>query len=394
MNKLLISGIIVVLLMSTTVLAQNNDDLSWEEYRQQRQQQLNQFQASEDSSLFASIAEYERYVFEYEMEFNQFRDEMERQWGDFKERTQKNWVEYKNGGTVRWEVDFEAGEGTVEVLADENDNEDSLQINIEEAIIELIASRGSETEMPDDDNENAVLPEPVLDDQINIPESMNSVEYAKEAAKKVEIKEVQGEDGRTRKVAVLNLELVPDHLRKRAEKFRTEVETYSSQYEIDPTLVLAIIHTESFFNPMAKSHANALGLMQIVPRTAGRDVYRVLNQKDAVPSADFLFQPDQNVLFGSTYIDILMNRYLRGIENKTVHEYLVICAYNTGAGNVARAYINSTNFNQARDEINSMDPQQNYDHLLANLPWDETKDYLKKVTERRAQYKKWLSEAE
>lgn len=289
---------------------------------------------------------------------------------------------------MRWDVDFEEGSGTVEVIADENDNEDSLLTAIENSIVELIQSRGTESEMPGDDNE--VLPEPVLSDQINIPEDMDSLQYAKQISEQVEIKEVRGEDGQTRKIAVLNLQLVPDHLRKRAEKFRDEVETFSKQYDLDPTLVLAIIHTESFFNPMAKSHANALGLMQIVPRTAGRDVYRVLNGEDAVPSAEFLFNPKQNVLFGSTYIDILMNRYLRGIEDHTVHEYLVICAYNTGAGNVARAYINSTNFNNARETINSMSARENYDYLLENLPWDETKGYLKKVTERRAQYQEWI----
>ncbi|MDR9367425.1 MAG: murein transglycosylase domain-containing protein, partial [Balneolaceae bacterium] len=368
-------------------------DISWEEYRQQRQQQFEQLQAAQDSAMFANVAEYEQYIFEYQMEFDQFQQDMELQWGDFKERTKKNWVEYKKGGKVRWDVDFEEGNGTVEAIADENDNEDSLRLAIEETIVDLINSKGTKSEMPDDDEEE-VLSEPVLGGQIEIPEDMDSLQYAKEVSEKVEIKEVQGDDGQIRKVAVLNLELVPDHLRTRAEKFRAEVNTYSKQYELDPTLVLAIIHTESFFNPMAKSHANALGLMQVVPRTAGRDVYRVLNGKDAVPSEEFLFQPDQNVLFGSTYIDILMNRYMRGIEDKTVHEYLVICAYNTGAGNVARAYINTTNFNKARDTINSMSAQENYDYLLANLPWDETKDYLKKVTERRAQYQEWMSTGE
>lgn len=387
MKKILSAGFFVLIFGGIQVQAQ---DLTLEEYIQQRQQQLQQVQAETDSAMFASMAEYEAFVFQHELEFSQFKDEMERQWGDFKERTKKNWVEYKKGGKVRWDVDFEEGEGTVEVLADENDNEDSLRIAIEETIVDLIASKGSESEMPDDENEDNVLPEPVLSDQIDIPEDMDSLQYAKEKAEDIEIKEVQGEDGQVRKIAVLNLQLVPDHLRTRAEKYRNEVDTYSKKYDLDPTLVLAIIHTESFFNPMAKSHANALGLMQIVPRTAGRDVYRVLNGKDAIPSAEYLFNPDQNVHFGSTYIDILMNRYMRGIENKTVHEYLVICAYNTGAGNVARAYINSTNFNNARDKINGMTPQENYDYLLANLPWDETKNYLKKVSERRAQYQEWM----
>lgn len=388
MKKILSTGFAILLFGGFQVQAQ---DLTWEEYIQQRQDQLQQIKAETDSSMFASIAEYEAYVFQHELEFSQFRDEMERQWGDFKERTKKNWVEYKQGGKVRWDVDFEEGEGTVEVLADENDNEDSLRISIEQTIVDLIASKGSESEMPDDENEDNVLPEPVLSGQIEIPEDMDSLQFAKEVAEDIEIKEVQGEDGEVRKIAVLNLQLVPDHLRTRAEKYRNEVDTYSKKYDLDPTLVLAIIHTESFFNPLAKSHANALGLMQIVPRTAGRDVYRVLNGEDAIPSADYLFNPDQNVHFGSTYIDILMNRYMRGIEDKTVHEYLVICAYNTGAGNVARAYINSTNFNNARDKINSMSPQENYDYLMANLPWDETKGYLKKVSERRAQYQEWMS---
>jgi len=390
MKKTFAIAVSILFLSSTYIFAQDDSDITWEQYMQQRQQQLAQTQAEQDSALYASIAEYEAYVFQQELEFSQFREEMERQWGDFKERTKSNWVEYKNGGNVRWDVDFEEGEGTIEVLADENDTEDSLMADIERSILELMSSKGTETGMPDDTT-TGVLPEPILAGQIEVPEDMDSLQFAEELAEEVEIKEIEGEDGEIRKVAVLNLQLVPDHLRKRAEKFRNEVDTYAKQYELDPTLILAIIHTESFFNPMAKSHANALGLMQIVPRTAGRDVYRVLNGKDAVPSADYLFQPAQNVLFGSTYIDILMNRYMRGIEDKTVHEYLVICAYNTGAGNVARAYINSTNFNNARDTINSMTAQENYDYLMENLPWDETKGYLKKVTERRAQYQEWMS---
>ncbi|MEX2605425.1 MAG: murein transglycosylase domain-containing protein [Gracilimonas sp.] len=386
MKNALFVGISILLTTAIQVQAQ---DLTLEEYIQQRQDQLNQVQAAQDAALHASMAEYEAYVFQHEMEFNQFRDEMERQWGDFKERTKKNWVEYKKGGKVRWDVDFEEGSGTVEVLADENQSDEELMASVQETIMELISSRGTESEMPDEDEEE-ILPEPVLNNQLDIPAGMDSLEYAETITDAVEIKEVQGEDGKIRKVATLNLQLVPDHLRIRAEKFRNEVQRYSEQYDLDPTLVLAIIHTESFFNPMAKSHANALGLMQIVPRTAGRDVYRVLNGEDAIPSADYLFNPEQNVLFGSTYIDILMNRYMRGIDDKVVHEYLVICAYNTGAGNVARAYINTTNFNNARDTINGMSAQENYDYLLTHLPWDETKNYLKKVTERRKQYQEWM----
>ena len=383
--KTLTCALAIILTASLNAIAQND----FEDFVQQQQDEFDASVAEADAAVFSSLQDYDSYIEEQERLFNEFRDEMMREWGSFRERTKKNWVEYQNGGKVRWDVDFETGDGTVEVLADEEDDEASLRASIEDAVAELIQSKGTETEMPDEEVE--VLDEPVLADQVNIPEGMDVPEYAKEIAKTAEIKEVQGEDGEVRKIAVLNLKLIPDHLRVRASKFQTEVETYSSQYKIDPALVLAIIHTESFFNPMAKSHANALGLMQIVPRTAGRDVYRILNGKDAVPSAEYLFKPDQNVLYGSTYVDLLMNRYMKGITNKTVHEYLVICAYNTGAGNVARAYTGNTNFNEAREKINSLNAEENYNFLLENLPWDETKSYLVKVSERRRQYREWMN---
>lgn len=388
MKKSLLLCLLIVGMQHINVFAQ--DTLTVEQYMLERADILNALRSEADAAVAASMAEYEAFVFQHELEFSNFKDQMEQEWGSFKERDKSHWVEYIKGGKVRWEVDFENGEGMVEVLADENDNTDSLIADLENAIVELLASKGTETEMPDE-TEKEVLNEPVLNGQIDIPEDMDSLQFAKEVAQKAEIKEEQGDDGKIRRIAVLNLQLIPEALRIRAEKFRNYVENYSKQYELDPTLVLAIIHTESYFNPMAKSHANALGLMQIVPRTAGRDVYRVLNGKDAIPSPDYLYDPDKNVLFGSTYIDILMNRYMRGIEDKTVHEYLVICAYNTGAGNVARAYINSTNFSKARSKINSMSAQENYDYLLANLPWPETQDYLKKVSSRKAQYQEWMS---
>ncbi len=67
----------------------------------------------------------------------------------------------------------------------------------------------------------------------------------------------------------------------------------------------------------------------------------------------------------------------------------MIAAYNTGAGNVARAFNKdrSTNINKAAIVINSMSSQQVYDRLVKNLPYDETKNYYKKVNNRIALYK-------
>jgi membrane-bound lytic murein transglycosylase C len=48
----------------------------------------------------------------------------------------------------------------------------------------------------------------------------------------------------------------------------------SRKYGVDESLILAIMQTESSFNPYAVSRSDALGLMQVVQHSAGKDVFR------------------------------------------------------------------------------------------------------------------------
>ena len=52
-------------------------------------------------------------------------------------------------------------------------------------------------------------------------------------------------------------------------KYKEYVDKYSSQYNLDPLFVLAVIKTESNFDDDAHSHKNAVGLMQITVETGG-----------------------------------------------------------------------------------------------------------------------------
>lgn len=153
-------------------------------------------------------------------------------------------------------------------------------------------------------------------------------------------------------------------------------------------LLLAISHAESSFNPNAKSHIPAFGLMQIVPNSAGLDVARKHFKKDIAPTPEELFDPDTNITYGSAYISILDKSYLRKIKDPISRKYCAIAAYNTGAGNVAKAFNTdkSRNINRAISIINNLDNESVYSHLIANLPYDETKKYLKKVNKLEQQY--------
>lgn len=185
---------------------------------------------------------------------------------------------------------------------------------------------------------------------------------------------------------------LPDtYLQKKVAPFVT----YYSQFSKDQlSILLAISHAESSFDPNAKSHIPAFGLMQIVPNSAGLDVARKQFKKDIAPTAKELFDPKTNITYGAGYLDILTTRYLRKINNPISRRYCAIAAYNTGAGNVAKAFnLNrSTNINKAVALINQLDSEGVYAQLINNLPYDETKKYLQKVSKLDIQYQKNLEQ--
>ncbi|OED74732.1 murein transglycosylase [Vibrio splendidus ZS-139] len=192
-----------------------------------------------------------------------------------------------------------------------------------------------------------------------------------------------------KKVISYKVKLPENSLKARASKYSALAEKESKNWEIDAALIMAIMHSESAFRPDAKSHVPAFGLMQVVPTSAGHDVNKQVRNIDAPMKVSDLYQPVINVETGTAYLDILNSKYLRKIENDESRLYCVIAAYNTGAGNVARAFNEdrSTSIGKASKVINKMTPQEVYNHLVAKLPYDETKNYLKKVNSRIALYK-------
>ncbi|OED71672.1 murein transglycosylase [Vibrio splendidus ZS-139] len=193
----------------------------------------------------------------------------------------------------------------------------------------------------------------------------------------------------SKKVVSYKVKLPENSLKSRASKYTPLAEKESKNWEIDAALIMAIMHSESAFRPDAKSHVPAFGLMQVVPTSAGHDVNKQVRNIDAPMKASDLYQPVINVETGTAYLDILNSKYLRKIENDQSRLYCMIAAYNTGAGNVARAFNKdrSTSIGKASKVINKMTPEEVYNQLVAKLPYDETKNYLKKVNSRIALYK-------
>ena len=98
--------------------------------------------------------------------------------------------------------------------------------------------------------------------------------------------------------------------------WKEHIDNYSEQYNIDASLITAVIHVESRGNPNAVSYAGAQGLMQIMPKTG-----KSLGLDDA-------FDPKENIRAGVMYIAMLMDQYNN-------NEYATLWAWNAGGRRVA-----------------------------------------------------------
>jgi membrane-bound lytic murein transglycosylase C len=198
-------------------------------------------------------------------------------------------------------------------------------------------------------------------------------------------------NGTSKMVFYVQMNMVNAHMDKRALQYASTVRKHSDNTQVSRSLIYAVIKTESAFNPYAVSSAPAYGMMQLVPSSGGREAYRKAKGEDVMPSKEYLFDADNNIELGSTYLGVLLrDSPLREIGNPVSREYCAIAAYNTGPSNVFRAFSKSGNSrtrqNEALDRINAMKPDEVYDALRTKLPYAETRGYIAKVVDAKKRY--------
>lgn len=207
---------------------------------------------------------------------------------------------------------------------------------------------------------------------------------------KVSTQPMKGKASTSGQKLVLEIPFLSGYQKNLIAKYSEDIKTYAAKFDIPVSLILAIMQTESSFNPKATSSVPAYGLMQLVPRTAGIDAYNHVYGKKKIVAPDYLYDPVKNIELGVAYFNLLTNRYLRKVKDPLSRFYCAVASYNTGVGNVAKTFTGkSKSFSKAATIINKKTPEQVYQFLLKNLPADETRRYLVKVTKAQASYKKW-----
>lgn len=179
---------------------------------------------------------------------------------------------------------------------------------------------------------------------------------------------------------------------QRAQPYRNFIRQQAAKYKIEQALIYGVMEVESSFNPRAQSPVPAFGLMQIVPTTAGIDTKVFLRRGNQPPTRRELFDPENNVLFGSTYLHILFTKYFHRVKDPQSRAYCAIAAYNIGMGNVAKLFNGNGSYNvkQAVPKINRLSPEQVLKQIVERAH-PETQAYIQRVIRSKKYFQTQLA---
>jgi soluble lytic murein transglycosylase len=143
----------------------------------------------------------------------------------------------------------------------------------------------------------------------------------------------------------------------------TDLRKYSVLNGLDPYLVASLIRQESEFNAGALSHANAVGLMQLLPKT-GKSVAKQVKLKGY--SAPQLYTPAVNLELGTRYFKDMVDKYNGQFE-------YALAAYNAGTDRVGD-WLGQGHYR---------DPQE----FVESIPFTETREYVQAILRNASVYR-------
>lgn len=314
-----------------------------------------------------------------------FSGQIEKRWGsnEIKFAGKSNYVKYIDNYLSRSEVNFDKGLITIETISTTDP-----KAHLKNAIITTLLTPDDPANVDLFSSKDIKLEgQPFLYKQV-VDQDSKPIQWSWRAnrfadyliANKLRVKKVD-----FKKSYYVEIPMVENQFEIRSYQYADIVQRASRKYGIPEDLIYAIIKTESSFNPYAVSWANAYGLMQVVPKTAGKDVFKLVKKRSGQPSPEYLFNPENNIDTGTAYFYILKNRYLKDVNDKRSLEYSMISAYNGGTGGVLNTFNRSDRKRAIRD-LNSLQPNQVYWALTKKHPNAEARRYLEKVTKFKKEF--------
>jgi len=345
MRELLAICLTAILVFTVTMASGQKKDFEEEQRLQQEQwEEL----TKEGEDLFTETEqEWQQMLREQQKAWEQMVAEIDRIWLDSLTTTKKEWVDYSDQYSTRSYVNFENGDMVLATMIK------TSETRVTELSKERIRRQLAKALSSNNPSGRSILAGQIVDSSGQPVTQQNLDRYLNEEVfprLKGDPKPLLGKDGLPRYKLSVPMKLIPNHTVVRARPYISEVKRQSQRFRLRPELVMAVMHTESYFDPLARSHVPAYGLMQLVPIYGAREAYQ----------------------------NLLIYKHFATETHPVKNLYLSICGYNWGPTSIQRKIIR-------RYPTSNMTSEQLYMVLRQRTP-QETSDYLQRVTQRMPMY--------
>ena len=347
----------------------------FEEEQRLQQEQWEKFTKEGEDLFVETEQDWQRMLREQQKEWERMVAEINRIWLDSLTTTKKEWVDYSDQYSTRSYVNFENGDMVLATMIK------TSETRITELSKERIRRQLGKALSSNNPSGRSILAGQIVDSRGEVVTQQNLDRYLNEEVFPRLMRDPQpllGKDGLSRYKLSVPMKLIPNHTMVRAQPYIPEVQRQSQRFRLRPELVMAVMHTESYFDPLARSHVPAYGLMQLVPIYGAREAYHYVYGNDRILPANYLYQPTNNIELGTAYLNLLIYKHFATENHPVKNLYLSICGYNWGPTSIQRKIIR-------RYPTANMTSEQLYVVLRQRTP-QETSDYLQRVTERMPMY--------
>ncbi len=336
--------------------------------------------------------------------YSLYQQELQRYWSDPRLNSKESWVSYTPDQKSRSTVDFLQKEIILETITS---NMTSAQSNLRNLLRRTITVNTKEAFEQDPLQmrvmrlirpKNMLHPilkgEPILADILfsEDPAPEEIERYIEEVLKTDRIEQAPLDVEEKEHRYSIHIALPQEMLHRRSMTYQTSIAGLSQRFELPAPLIFSIIHTESSYNPFATSYLPGYGLMQVVPDKNTEETYLFLHEQALIPSAQYLYDGNNNIEMGSGHLHLLYYRHLKDIEDKNSRLYCTIAAYNAGISALTAAFSEKGDTQEFLTKVNTMSAPEVYAYLHEHLHYDTTKAYLQRVIEGMLIYYKAYGE--
>ncbi len=339
-------------------------------------------------SVYGEFRSYQR---AYRSELLKYKKTIRKYWPTVEISTDHKWVEYSNKFRSKKVINFQQRYMRFSVTA--NNTKDAKKRMLR--LLNEVAKTTVKSAIKNDILEKMVFKRL----KIKAPASNIKTKLISDALTMWDIEKYRGDiesrkflrrKYKNRNLYSLKLKLPKQYVMRKAETYKKIITKYSKKFRIPSELIYAIIHNESSFNPMGRSHALAYGMMQTNPKDTCFDAYKFLHNEHKLLTSFYLYNPENNIEIGTAYLHVLYFQYLKYIKDRKSRLYCTIAAYDSGPIDVLKVFSRNTDFKIAAKAINKLTSKQVYEKLRKDLPKYRTRRYLRNVNNSLSMYRKMI----